>query len=68
MKDKEAIRIAKKIINLWQGQIDFQKKDEKHYKQFKKTIDDQQVRVDALKIIWNLACKYRDIIDSMTSK
>ena len=68
MKNKEAKKIVKIIINRWQKSINFQKKNKNHYKLYRKTIDNQQNEVDALKQVLLKCIAYMDIIESMTSK
>jgi len=64
----QEIKIIKKIINGRQKTIDIEKKSKNHYKLFKKTIDEQQKEIDALKILLKLANKYKDIVKDMTSR
>lgn len=53
------IKAVEEIIKRWQWQIDLQKNNESHYKLYKKTIDEQQVEVDALKHLVHFEAQHK---------
>lgn len=67
-KIKEAREGLKKIVKRWQGQIDFQKENPKHYKLFKQIIDNQQKEVDALQTALNLMNEYLKLDEKLFPK